>query len=129
MELFIEFINEYGAMILYSIITAIAGYVGIAVKKLYQRYADDKTKKDVVKTVVQGIEQLYKDLHGEEKLNAALENASEMLSMKGITVTEFELRMLIEAAVGEFNDVFNTGMTTVYTIDDTVEIEPEPTEE
>lgn len=107
MELFIEFINEYGAMILYSIVTAIAGYVGIAVKRLYQRYADDKTKKDVVKTVVQGIEQLYKDLHGEEKLNAALENASEMLSMKGITVTEFELRMLIEAAVGEFNDVFN----------------------
>lgn len=107
MDMFIEFINQYGTTIMYAIITTIAGYIGIVVKNLYKRYADDKTKKDVVNTVVQGIEQLYKDLHGEEKLNAALENASEMLAIKGITVSEFELRMLIEAAVAEFNDAFN----------------------
>ena len=102
-----QFINEYGTNILYAIITAIAGGIAIVVKNLYKKYVDDQTKKSVVKTVVQGIEQMYKDLHGEEKLNAALENASEMLSLKGISVSEFELRMLIEAAVGEFNDVFN----------------------
>ena len=106
--MFAEFINEYGTMILYTIITGIAGYIGIVIKNLYQKYINDKTKKDVVKTVVLGVEQLYKDLGGEEKLDKALDSASEMLGEKGITVTDFELRMLIEAAVGEFNEAFNS---------------------
>lgn len=105
--MFAQFISEYGTMILYSIITAIAGYIGIVVKNLYQKYVNDQTKKDVVKTVVKGIEQIYKDLHGEEKLDKALEAASEMLFEKGIKITEFELKMLIEASVAEFNDAFN----------------------
>ena len=105
--MFADFINEYGTTIIYAVLTAIAGYLGVALKNLYEKYVNDQTKKDVVKTVVQGIEQIYKDLHGEEKLNAALEAASEMLSAKGINVTEFELKMLIEAAVAEFNDAFN----------------------
>jgi tyrosyl-tRNA synthetase len=102
-----QFISEYGTMILYSIITAIAGYIGIVVKNLYQKYINDQTKKDVAKTVVKGVEQIYKDLHGEDKLNKALEAASAMLAEKGVTITEFELKMLIEAAVAEFNDAFN----------------------
>ena len=106
MELFLQFINEYGTQLIYLIVTAIAGYIGIVVKNLYQKYVNDQTKKDVVKTVVQGVEQLYKDLHGEEKLHKALEAASEILHEKGITITEFELEMLIEAAVAEFNKVF-----------------------
>lgn len=105
--MFVQFINEYGTTILYAIITTIAGYIGIVVKNLYQKYVNDQTKKDVVKTVVRSIEQIYKDLHGEDKLNKALESASEMLAIKGIEISEFELRVLIEAAVGEFNDVFN----------------------
>lgn len=105
--MFIQFINEYGTTILYAVITTIAGYIGIVIKNLYQKYVNDQTKKDVVKTVVQSIEQIYKDLHGEDKLNKALESASEMLSIKGIQISEFELRVLIEAAVGEFNNVFN----------------------
>lgn len=105
--MFAEFISEYGTTILYTVITALAGYLGIVIKNLYTKYINDKTKQTVVKTVVQGVEQMYKELHGEEKLNAALENASEMLALKGIEVTEFELRMLIEAAVAEFNDAFH----------------------
>lgn len=108
-----QFISEYGTQILYLIFTAIAGYVGIVLKNLYQKYINDQTKKDVVRTVVRGIEQIYKDLHGEEKLNKALEAASGMLMEKGISITEFELKMLIEATVAEFNDVFNkTGEET-----------------
>lgn len=105
--MFAQFVSEYGTQILYLIFTAIAGYVGIVVKNIYEKYINDQTKKNVVKTVVQGIEQLYKDLHGEEKLNKALEAASEILHEKGITITEFELQMLIEATVAEFNNVFN----------------------
>ena len=43
----------------------------------------------------------------EEKLNEALNCAAEMLAEKGITVTALELRVLVEAAVAEFNDAFN----------------------
>ena len=109
--MFVEFINTYGTTILYAIITTIAGYIGIAVKKIYQKYVDDKIKKDVAKTVVQAVEQIYKDLHGEDKLNMALQNASEMLELKGIIITELELLMLLEAAVSEFNDAFNKTKT------------------
>lgn len=105
--MFADFINQYGMEILYAVITAIAGYIGVAVKKLCTKYINDKTKAAVVKTAVQFVEQVYKDLHGEAKLEEALSAASEMLNEKGITASELELRFLIEAAVGEFNNAFN----------------------
>lgn len=105
--MFAEFINQYGLQIMYTVITAIAGYVGIVVKNLCTKYINDKTKRSVAKSAVQFVEQVYKDLHGEDKLNAALSAASEMLSEKDIYVSDLELRVLIEAAVAEFNDAFN----------------------
>lgn len=117
----------YGTTILYSILTAIAGYLGIVIKNLYQKYINDKTKQDVAKTCVKAVEQIYKDLHGEEKLQKALESASEMLASKGITISDIELRILIEAAVAEFNDAFNrTELNAEY--ETTVEVESEVVE-
>lgn len=107
--MFLDFINEYGTTILYAILTAVGGYLGIVVKNLYTKYVNDKTKEAVAKTVVQAVEQIYKDLHGDDKLNKALDSAAEMLEQKGVSVTELELRMLIEAAVGEFNEAFKKG--------------------
>lgn len=104
--MFVEFINEYGMQILYAIITGIAGYIGIVIKNLVTKYLNDKTKRAVAKTAVGFVEQVYKDIHGEEKLNEALVAASQMLAEKGIVVTDLELRCLIEAAVGEFNKAF-----------------------
>lgn len=111
MELLLDFINEYGTTILYTVLTAVAGYIGLFVKSIYTKYVNDKTKQAVVKTCVEAVEQLYKELHGEEKYNKVVESASEMLCEKGITITELELKMLIEAAVGEFNKAFATGET------------------
>lgn len=105
--MFAEFIDQYGMEILYAIITAIAGYIGIVIKNLCTKYINDKTKISVAKTAVQFVEQVYKDLHGEEKLNEALTAAAEMLTEKGITVSDLELKVLIEAAVAEFNNAFN----------------------
>ena len=104
--MFTEFINEYGTTIMYAVLVAIAGYFGTVAKTLYTKYINDKTKQAVAKTVVHGVEQIYKDLHGEEKLAKALEAASEMLAEKGITVSELELHMMIESAVLEFNEAF-----------------------
>ena len=118
MEFIKLFISEYGTTILYAVLTALAGYIGIFAKKLYTKYVNDKTKQAVAKTVVQAVEQIYKDLHGEEKLNKALEAASEMLAEKGITITDLEMRMLIEAALAEFNKAFEQGNTDADTVDD-----------
>jgi len=107
MSIINEFISTYGVTILYTILTALAGYVGIAVKNLYRKYIDNKTKRDVARTCVRAIEQIYIDLHGPEKFNKCVEAASEMLEDRGIHITEIELRMLIEAAVNEFNNGFN----------------------
>lgn len=124
MDFMKEFISVYGTTILYSILTAIAGYIGIVVKNLYQKYINDKTKQDVAKTVVQAVEQMYKDLHGDEKLQKALEAASDMLMTKGITISDIELRMLIEAAVAEFNDAFASDDVEIEeTIETTVTVE------
>ncbi|MBQ6552283.1 MAG: phage holin family protein [Clostridia bacterium] len=109
MDFIHDFINTYGATILYTVLTALAGYIGIVVKNIYNKYVNDKTKKDVVQTCVRAVEQIYTDLHGREKLDMCLENASQMLAQKGIEITDIELRMLIEAAVNEFNNGFNAG--------------------
>ncbi len=109
MSIINEFIHNYGATILSTIVTAIAGYLGLVVKNLYTRYINDQTKKDVVNTCVQAVEQIYRDIHGEEKLNKCMESASLMLGEKGINVAESEIRMLIEAAVSEFNHNFGSG--------------------
>lgn len=106
MEFIKMFINDYGTAILYTLLTALAGYLGIWLKSLYTKYINDKTKQDVVKTCVKAVEQLYKDLHGEQKYQEVVEAAVAMLNDKGITVTELELKMLIEAAVCEFNKAF-----------------------
>jgi len=112
MDIITDFISAYGVEIMYAILTFIAGWLGTVIKKLATEWFNNKTKQDVAKTCVKAIEQIYKDLHGEDKLNKALEAASEMLMTKNITVTDIELRMLIEAAVAEFNDAFNKTTTT-----------------
>ena len=94
-----EFISTYGLPIIGSIITAVLGWVGLQIKVLYERYADTKEKQAVCKTVVAAVDQIYKDLGGEEKLDKAIEAASDMLNARGITCTELELRMLLESAV------------------------------
>ena len=113
------FINQYGLEIVTTIVTAIVGYIAVVAKNIAQKYINDKTKKEVAKIVVSGIEQCYKALEGPQKLQKALEAASSMLAEKGIKVTEVELRMLLESALSEFNKVFeNSG--TQGTVDDWV---------
>ena len=104
MDFLIQFINEYGTAILYAIITAIAGYIGIVLKNAVEKYLNTKTKRDVAKSVVQFVNQVYKDIHGEEKLNEAMKAFSEILAEKGISITELEMKVLLESAVREIND-------------------------
>lgn len=104
----INFLNEYG--ILSAIITGLASALGVLLKKLYDRTIGarfkDKIKKEVAVQVVKYVEQVYKNLHGEEKLEKALEAAAEMLNEKGISISDLELRVLLESALAELNEAF-----------------------
>ena len=101
-----DILMQYFLKILGYILSAAAVWLGYELKKLAKKYVNTQTKKDVARTVVQAVEQMYKDLHGDEKLNKAMERASVMLEEQGVHVTTLELRTLIEDAVGEFNGVF-----------------------
>jgi hypothetical protein len=109
----INFLNEYG--ILSMVITAVVGAVGTALglffKRLYTNTIGDKIKLDTVKeiarVVVKFVEQVYKDIHGEKKMEEALKAFSEMLNNKGITISELEMRVYLESALAEFNEAFN----------------------
>lgn len=100
--MFETFLAEYGTQIIYTVLTAIIGAIGTWVGSLYKKYINDKTKESVVKTCVKAVEQIYNDLHGEEKYNKAVEAITEMLNEKNITISEFEIKMLIEASCSEF---------------------------
>lgn len=121
MEWMNTFISNYGMEIIGAIVAAIAAWLGTTIKNIYNKFINDKTKEAVVKIAVKGVEQIYRELHGEDKLNKAIEAASEMLAEKGITISEFELRMLIESTVAEFNDAFNKTSTDTVNEDTVVE--------
>lgn len=104
--MFEYFMFTYGNEIVTMIVTAVLGMIGIAVKELVKKYLNDSTKQAVAKTVVQFVEQCFKDVHGEDKMRIALNRACELLTEKGIKVSTVEMETLIEAAVAEFNEAF-----------------------
>lgn len=107
MDILKEWLANYGGEIIGLILTGIITFLGTAAKRIFEKIANSREKREVVKDVVRSVEQMYKDIHGEEKLQKALDTASDILSEKGINITELELMTLIESAVSEFNDAFN----------------------
>ena len=103
MNIFKDFVSEYGLLIIYTLLTAIAGFIGTQIKKLYETHINTDRKRKVVETCVKAVEQLYRDLDGTEKLEKAKENIFAMLTQEGIEITEIEMDMLIESVVAEFN--------------------------
>lgn len=102
MSILNEFISAYGVTILYTVLTSVASFIGLKIKSIYQNYINDKTKKDVVESTVKYVEQLYKTCKGEEKLEIAKKNILALLNEKGISITELELNVLIEATCNSF---------------------------
>ena len=110
MEQIIETIMPAVLQLAGTVLMCVAGVVGYQIKKAYNKYVDNQTKYDIVNSTVEYVEQVYKDIHGEEKLQKALDRASELLTNAGITVTTTELETLIEAAVNGFNGGFNASV-------------------
>lgn len=101
-----EIIDLYGAQIIGTLLLALAGIAALFARRMAEKYLDTDTKRTLAKAVVRFVEQVYRDLHGADKLAAALETLSELLAEKKIYASEKELTVLLEAAVAEFNGVF-----------------------
>ena len=104
--MFVEIINMYGSQIIGTVLVALFGVFGMILKNLVAKYLDTDTKRAMARVVVQFVEQTFKELHGKEKMDAALVALSEILEDKKIKASEYEMRIMIEAAVAEFNEVF-----------------------
>ena len=98
-----EIFGAYVLPAIVSLLAAAAAFAGNQIKRLYEKYINDKTKQSVVRTCVKAVEQLYHDLGGPEKLKKAQEGVRQMMDEKGIPITELELNLLIESIVSEFN--------------------------
>lgn len=96
MSQFIELLQPNLVEIVTSIAIAIISFLGLKIKNIIEEMIIDETKRKCVKSVVNAVNKLYSDLKGTEKLVKAQENIEEILKEKGITITELEMRILIE---------------------------------
>lgn len=105
--------------ILLALLVAIIGYLakiaGIQVQRVADKYAI-KAKLDANKTIVdlavKYVQQVFNEADNKTKYNEAKNKALEILSEKGIKITDAELNMLIEASVANFKQ----GMTETVTL-------------
>ena len=131
MEAVINFLNEYGilSMVITAAVTGLGTALGLFVKKLYKKTIGNKieveTIKEIAGLVVKYTEQVWTNIHGNEKLDKALEAFSEMLNQKGITISDLEMRVYLESALAGFNNAFTKSATTEMTISETIESEAE----
>lgn len=85
-----------------ALATLIAGWfavLGAKIKTVYTNKINTQTKKEVAEITANYVQQVFYSLNGEEKLQKAMEQASLILTEKGIPVSDIELRTLIESAV------------------------------
>lgn len=97
-----QFINAIMPYVI-TIVTALLGYVSVAIKNKISKKLDTQTKQEVARATVEYVEQVYQALGGAEKLQKAIEQARLILQEKGISITEVELKMLLESAVYGMN--------------------------
>ena len=86
-----------------TVLTVLGGYLGMKLKEIL----NTKQKRDIVEATVKYVEQVGKSLGSEEKLELAKKKALEWLNSKGLTVSEVELEILIEAFVNDFFGHYN----------------------
>lgn len=97
-----EIITTYLIPALFTILTGVVAWLGNKIKSLIEEKVQNEKVKEIINDVVKYTEQTSKELTSTEKFNKAMEEASEWLNSKGITISEMELKIMIEAAVNAF---------------------------
>ena len=103
--MFMEIFNLYAPAIAKLLAIAVFGALGI----LLGRLLNTEVKQTIAKNAMLFVEQTVKDLHGEDKMLEALKVAQQLLAKWKIKFDVKEMRILIEAALGAFNQGVNKG--------------------
>ena len=103
--MFMEIFNLYAPAIAKLLAIAVFGALGI----LLGRLLNTEVKQTIAKNAMLFVEQTVKDLHGEDKMLEALKVAQQLLAKWKIKLDVKEMRILIEAALGAFNQGVNKG--------------------
>ena len=100
----LDAISPYLWQILGVILTIITSYIGLKLKKIYEKKINTEEKKEIVKSVVEMVEQVSKaqGWTSEEKLSKAKENIIELIKKAKLTITDLELEVLIESVCNSF---------------------------
>lgn len=99
-EIFIEFLNGLIPIMLPicgTLLTALMAYLGTKINFYFKNKKVDR----IIPSVVKYVEQIYVDLHGEEKFEKAVIIATSLLKEQGITISKDELKVMIESACYE----------------------------
>lgn len=89
------------------VITVLVGWVAQKVTAYFKEkglITKLETNKELVRIVVNAVEQTYKHLNGDEKLKVAKIELVKLMNEKKIKISEKEIDTLIESAVKEMND-------------------------
>lgn len=99
-----EVLNSFVIDILGIVLTGIATWLGIKVKKLINRKEVTEIleqQRGIIKVVVRFVEQAFQELDGPEKLEKAKSESLIWLNAIGLKITEQQLNLIIESAVHE----------------------------
>lgn len=99
-DVFIEFLNKLIPVILPicgTLFAALMAYLGTKINL----YLKSKKVDRIIPSVVKYVEQIYTDLHGDEKFEKAVIIATSLLKEQGITISKEELKVMIESACYE----------------------------
>ena len=89
--MFIEIINTYGPALMNLLLIIIFGAIGIT----FGKFLNTEVKQTIARNAMLFVEQTFKDLHGEEKMMAALKVAAQLLAKWKIKCDAKEMRLLL----------------------------------
>ena len=102
-----EMVAYYAPQVMEAALYIVAIVIGVMAGKYVKPLLRNKVVEVFARNAVLFVEQVYKDLHGDDKLNMALERLSASLKKWKINISVEEMKFMLEAAVAKFNDAFN----------------------
>lgn len=89
---------DLGSIIM-GILTAVLGWLGATIKKIYNEKVKNETIRNVIDDCVKYVEQKSKTETIQNKYEMAKDKAINILNSKGIEITDDEIDLLIESFV------------------------------
>lgn len=124
-----ELVSAYAFEMILLLVGLVAAVLGTQARALYKKHVNSEEKEAVANAAVLFVQQVYKELHGADKLEEALDAARVLLEKRGIAFDRDEMEILVEAAVGNFNDAFFRDVAEGVPLDDELDDELNTDEE